>query len=82
VRPCSVGSEGFGVTAHGNPAFHVVTTGTCWLEVDGEPDQIPLTAGDLVVLPTGRRHWLRDNPATPATELEELLARPDTAMLT
>jgi AraC family transcriptional regulator, alkane utilization regulator len=65
---------GFGVRAHGNPAFHVVTTGTCWLEVDGEPDQIPLTAGDLVVLPTGRRHWLRDDPATAATELEELLA--------
>jgi AraC-like DNA-binding protein len=65
---------GFGVTADGNPAFHVVTTGTCWLEVDGEPDQLPLTAGDLVVLPTGRRHWLRDDPATPATELEELLA--------
>jgi AraC-like DNA-binding protein/mannose-6-phosphate isomerase-like protein (cupin superfamily) len=65
---------GFGVTAHGNPAFHVVTTGTCWLEVDGEPDQIPLAAGDLVLLPTGRRHWLRDNPATSATELEELLA--------
>src|SRR5829696_4347319 len=65
---------GFGVTGHGNPAFHVVTTGTCWLEVDGGPDQVPLAAGDLVVLPTGRRHWLRDNPATPAIELEELLA--------
>src|SRR5829696_780010 len=64
---------GFGVTGHGNPAFHVVTTGTCWLEVDGGPDQVPLAAGDLVVLPTGRRHWLRDNPATPAIELEELL---------
>jgi AraC-like DNA-binding protein len=42
--------------------------------VDGEPDQIPLAAGDLVVLPTGRRHWLRDDPATQATELEEILA--------
>ena len=65
---------GFGVTGHGNPAFHMVTTGTCWLEVDGEPDQVPLATGDLVVLPTGRRHWLRDDPATRATELEELLA--------
>jgi len=65
---------GFGVTPHGNPAFHVVTTGTCWLEVGGEPGQVPLAAGDLVVLPTGRRHWLRDDPATHATELEELLA--------
>src|ERR687887_2424363 len=23
---------GFGVMAHGNPAFHVVTAGGCWLE--------------------------------------------------
>jgi AraC-like DNA-binding protein len=44
---------GFGVMARGHPAFHVVTDGACWLEVDGEPDQIPLAAGDLVVLPTG-----------------------------
>jgi AraC-like DNA-binding protein len=65
---------GFGVTAHGNPAFHVVTAGTCWLQVDGEPTQLPLTAGDLVILPSGRRHWLRDDPATAAIALEELLA--------
>src|SRR5262245_27623812 len=65
---------GFGVAAHGNPAFHLVTDGSCWFQVDGEPDQVPLGAGDLAVLPTGRRHWLRDDPATPATELEELLA--------
>ena len=66
---------GFGVAAHGNPAFHVVTTGSCWLQVDGDPGQLRLGAGDLVVLPTGRRHWLRDNPATPTTELEDILAR-------
>ncbi len=65
---------GFGVEAHGNPAFHVVIAGRCWLEVDGEPEQIALTAGDLVVLPTGRRHWMRDDPRTPAPELEEILA--------
>jgi AraC-like DNA-binding protein len=65
---------GFGVEAHGNPAFHVVTSGRCWLDVAGEPDQTALDAGDLVVLPTGRRHWLRDDPATPATELDDILA--------
>ena len=65
---------GFGVEAHGNPAFHIVTAGRCWLEVDGEPDQIALAAGDLVLLPMGSRHWVRDEPATPATELEEILA--------
>jgi AraC-like DNA-binding protein len=65
---------GFGVQAHANPAFHVVTSGHCWLEVDGESGQRALGAGDLVVLPTGRRHWMRDDPATPAPELEEILA--------
>jgi AraC-like DNA-binding protein len=65
---------GFGVQAHGNPAFHVVTAGRCWLEVDGEPGQIPLAAGDLVLLPMGSRHWMRDEPTTPATELEQILA--------
>jgi AraC-like DNA-binding protein len=66
---------GFGVEAHGSPAFHVVTGGRCWLEVEGEPDQLALAAGDLVVLPTGRRHWLRDAPVTAAPELEEILGR-------
>src|SRR5207248_8766495 len=27
---------GFGVEAHGNPSFHVVTDGRCWPEVEGE----------------------------------------------
>jgi AraC-like DNA-binding protein len=65
---------GFGVQAHGDPAFHVVTEGRCWLEADGEPDQIPLAAGDLALLATGIRHWVRDEPATPVTELEEILS--------
>jgi AraC-like DNA-binding protein len=65
---------GFGVEGHGNPAFHVVSSGSCWLEVDNEPNQVALAAGDLVILPTGRRHWIRDDPATPAVELDELLA--------
>jgi AraC-like DNA-binding protein len=51
-----------------------VSSGSCWLEVDGEPHQVALAAGDLVILPTGRRHWMRDDPATPAVELGELLA--------
>jgi AraC-like DNA-binding protein len=65
---------GFGTDAHGTAAFHVVTAGRCWLQVDGDVAQRQLAAGDLVVLPTGRRHWLRDDPATPAPALERLLA--------
>jgi AraC family transcriptional regulator, alkane utilization regulator len=65
---------GFGVEAHGNPAFHVVTSGRAWLQIDDAPDQTELVPGDLVVLPAGRRHWLRDDPKSPAGELEEILA--------
>jgi len=65
---------GFGVEAHGHPAFHVVTQGRCWLQVDGEPGQIELAAGDLALLPVGSRHWVRDEPATPARELDDILA--------
>ena len=65
---------GFGVRAHGNPAFHVVTEGSCWLDVDGAASQVALAAGDLVVLPAGPRHWMRDDPATPATALDDILA--------
>ena len=66
---------GFGTDARGTAAFHVVTAGCCWLQVEGDGAQRRLDAGDLVVLPTGRRHWLRDDPATPAPALERLLAR-------
>jgi AraC family transcriptional regulator, alkane utilization regulator len=65
---------GFGVEAHGNPAFHLMTTGSGWLEVDGNVEQIPLAPGDLVVLPAGRRHWVRDAPTSPTPDLEEILS--------
>jgi AraC-like DNA-binding protein len=65
---------GLGIEALVGPAFHIVTSGGCYLEVDGSPRQIRVDAGDLIVLPTGRRHWLRDDPQTHASSLEQLLA--------
>jgi AraC-like DNA-binding protein len=65
---------GFGVEAHGNPAFHLVTSGRCWLEVEGRQGQLALASGDLVILPSGARHWMRDEPSTLAVELDDLLA--------
>jgi AraC-like DNA-binding protein len=65
---------GFGVEARGNPAFHVVTSGRGWLEVEGELGQVEVAQGDLVMLPSGPRHWMRDDPATPTVELDDLLA--------
>jgi AraC-like DNA-binding protein/mannose-6-phosphate isomerase-like protein (cupin superfamily) len=65
---------GFGVEAHGNPSFHVVVQGRCWLTIDGEAEPLALRTGDLVVLPTGPRHWMRDAPGSPTPLLEDILA--------
>jgi AraC-like DNA-binding protein len=47
-------------------AFHAVTAGSVWLEVDGEPAQ-RLMPGDVVLLPTpGLSHLLLSAPGAPA----------------
>jgi quercetin dioxygenase-like cupin family protein len=57
---------GLGLDAQTGPAFHMITAGSCWLEIEGEDEQVLLKAGDLAILPTGRRHWVRDETDTPA----------------
>ncbi len=54
-------------------AFHVILQGNCWLEVDNSDMPIPLKGGDLVVLPTGIGHTLRDALDSPVTKLTDLL---------
>src|SRR5215831_21115058 len=63
---------GFGVEAHGNPSFHVVTAGACWLEIDGG-GQFQLHAGDLMLLPRGPTHWVRDEPGSTTEWLDDIL---------
>ncbi|MBD3885281.1 AraC family transcriptional regulator [Phormidium tenue FACHB-886] len=64
-------------------SFHVVMRGNCWLEVEGVDAQIPLVGGDLVVLPRGVAHTLRDRPDSPTVMLRALLAdRPCQGQLT
>jgi AraC-like DNA-binding protein len=64
---------GFAVAAHGNPSFHFVSEGRCRLEIAGE-DRGELGAGDLVVLPRGPEHALRDAPGSATLWLDEILA--------
>lgn len=47
--------------------FHVVTAGSCWLEVPGAVP-LRLQAGDLAVVPHGGGHRLRDDPASPVVD--------------
>jgi AraC-like DNA-binding protein len=53
--------------------FWVVSRGSCYLEVEGREAPVPLVGGDLVMLPHGTAHTLRDQLHTPAIPLEQLL---------
>src|SRR5215831_11546100 len=65
---------GFSVLGRDFASFHIVVRGQCCLDVDGVEGPISLSEGDLVILPTGNAHAVRDSPSTPATRLDELVA--------
>src|SRR5947207_1308270 len=52
--------------------FYVVSAGSGWLEVDG--GGVPIAGGDLVLLPKGGRHVLRDGPGSRAVPIKQILA--------
>jgi AraC-like DNA-binding protein len=66
---------GLSVTASEDAKFHVVLHGNCWLDVEGFDHAIPLSSGDLVALPHGHPHALRDDPRTPTQPLLKALGR-------
>ena len=49
----------------------VVTSGHCWLELEGEAP-VFLPEGSMVLIPRGRRHKLRGNPGDRTTWLEDI----------
>lgn len=51
--------------------FHVVTSGQCWLEVEGV-DPCLLQPGGLALIPHGAGHQLSSNPGEPAEKLFDL----------
>lgn len=65
---------GFGVAGRDAGSFHLVLEGEGWLDVEGTDDTVRLQAGDLVVLPRGDAHWVRDAPASEAPPLTSILA--------
>jgi AraC family transcriptional regulator, alkane utilization regulator len=67
---------GIGVDADEEDAkFHVVLSGDCWLDVEGQ-ETIHLSGGDLVAVPHGHAHTLRDVPGSPIRPLAELITAP------
>ena len=51
--------------------FHVVTSGRCWLEVDGAESRL-LQPGELALVPHGQGHRLVSEPGVPAVRLFDL----------
>ncbi|MCA9595852.1 MAG: AraC family transcriptional regulator [Myxococcales bacterium] len=65
---------GVAVEPHEKTSFIAILDGAALLEVDGQPDAIPLGKGDLCVFPHGSGHVLRDALTTEATSLQALIA--------
>ncbi len=51
--------------------FHVVTSGSCWLEIAGEP-ALQMRPGDFVLVPHGQGHVFRDALDSPAPNIFDL----------
>ncbi|XXY47468.1 AraC family transcriptional regulator [Sorangium sp. So ce269] len=65
----------WGVALRGGPStffIHHVVSGAAWLSTEDDGHALALTTGDVVVVPHGRAHSLRDRADTPAVVLEEL----------
>ena len=52
-------------------SFHVITAGACWLTVDGA-EPVQLTAGDVVLIPSGAAHELADAPGRATRPMPEI----------
>jgi AraC-like DNA-binding protein len=65
---------GIAVGAGEDAKFHVVVHGSCWLEVEGQKEMIPLSSGDLVAVPRGHAHVLRDERRTQPVPLSDLIS--------
>ena len=53
--------------------FHVILNGGATLAV-GDAAPMPLTTGDLVLLPHGDGHTISDQPGSPVRQLDAILA--------
>jgi AraC-like DNA-binding protein len=51
--------------------FHVVSSGRCWLEIDGDEPR-PLHRGDFALVPHGEGHRLVSEPGAPAPRVDRL----------
>src|SRR5258708_4947065 len=66
---------GFKIEQRDHARLHYITSGQCWIEIDGALDPFQLNEGDLVIMTGGQAHTLRDDLDSPVERLAELLLR-------
>lgn len=66
---------GFKVAPRSGPAFHLLTSGSSLLQVEGRREPVRLAAGDLVILPRGDGHVMKDSIDSPVLWLDRILAK-------
>jgi AraC-like DNA-binding protein len=64
---------GFSVKCRDFVTFHFVEQGRAWLDVPDSKTRTQLQQGNLVLLPHGHSHIVRDEPGSPVTWLDDLL---------
>ncbi len=65
---------GITVPAYQNVArFHLAVGGECWVEIEGQLEPVRLNAGDMILIPHGKSHTLKDHPDTQSIELDQVL---------
>jgi AraC-like DNA-binding protein len=67
---------GVRLPAEGFSEFHYIANGSCYVALEESAGQVVLEAGDLVLIPHGQTHSLRDRPESVAPDLRTLV-RPD-----
>jgi hypothetical protein len=55
--------------------FHIVLRGSCWLRVEDGTDPVPLSEGDVTLLPHSGPYFVGDAPDSAAEPFAEILAR-------
>jgi AraC-like DNA-binding protein len=63
--------------AHNGVKFYAVTSGECWLSVDGLDEPSHVIAGDCLLLPTGRPFRVASDLTIATSELSDLNPIPD-----
>ena len=55
--------------------FHMVTRGSCWIEVASEQQAVFLERGDLMLIPYGAEHRLTDVPETQCMTVDQVVEK-------